>query len=211
MGKLVDGIELWIMSGKFMGSDNPSAELSLSFGQLVSAPFVAFVLGAMLIYLTDLPVYLGFDDWAVSLIWGSILAVATFGLVILLTRLPFSKSLREICKQLVPIFEGLSLWKILAISLAAGVGEELLFRGFFQQWLAGYMRIEVAILLAALVFGYLHFASVSYFALTFVLGALFGITYAKTHSLLLVISWHAVYDMLIIWVFSRKPKLLLLE
>jgi len=172
------------------------------------APTVALGFGTVLIFITAIPYHSGLDNLAGSLTWGILLAIVTFAIVILLTRLPFSTSLREICKQLVPIFDGLPLWKVVPISLAAGIGEELLFRVFLQQWLAGFMSMEIAILFAALVFGLLHFASFSYFALTFALGTLFGITYIETKSLLMIMTWHAVYDMLVIWVFSHRPELL---
>ena len=190
---------------------NLNPEFDLSFSQLMSGPVGALVLAVVLIYFTEITVHTGFESFFGSIIWGIILGVVTFVLVIFITRLPFSKSLREICKQLVPIFQGFPLWKIITLSLAAGLGEELLFRGFFQQWLMTYMSTEVAILLASLGFGLLHFFSFSYFVLTTVLGVIFGITYVETNSLLLVMSWHAVYDVLVIWVFSYRPELLLLE
>ncbi len=191
-----------------MNIDDSTTELNLSFEQLMLAPIVALLIGTVLIFITAIPYHLGLDNLAGSLTWGILLAIVTFAIVILLTRLPFSTSLREICKKLVPIFDGLPLWKVFTLSLAAGTGEELLFRGFLQQWLAGFMSMEIAILLAALVFGLLHFASLSYFTLTFALGTLFGITYVFSNSLLMIMIWHAVYDMLVMWVFSHRPELL---
>ena len=188
-----------------------NSEFDLSFNQLMSGPVGALVLAVLLIYFTEITINTGFESFFGSIVWGMILGGVTFVLVIFLTRLPFSKSLRDICKQLVPIFQGFPLWKIITLSLAAGLGEELLFRGFLQQWLMTYMSMEVAILLASLGFGLLHFFSFSYFALTTVLGVIFGITYVETNSLLLVMSWHAIYDVLVIGVFSYRPKLLLLE
>lgn len=194
-----------------METMNQNSGLELSFGQLMAGPLGALVLAVVLIYITEITVNTGFERFFGSILWGVLLGTVTFILVIFVTRLPFSKSLREICKQLIPIFQGFPLWKIIMLSLAAGLGEELLFRGFLQQWLMTYMSMEVAILLASLGFGLLHFFSFSYFALTAVLGVIFGITYVETNSLLLVMSWHAVYDMMVIWVFSYRPELLLLE
>lgn len=179
-----------------------------TFYLILLAPVACLVIGALLIDYTDTPWQLIADGVLPPTVWGIILGTTTFGGVIILTRLPISRSLREVCKQLIPIFEGMSFWQVAILSLMAGIGEELLFRGFLQQWLTGFYAIEVAIGIAAVIFGLLHFATFSYFLLTTALGAAFGIAYYLTGSLLLIMSWHAFYDLLAIWIFTRRPELL---
>lgn len=179
-----------------------------TFYYILLAPVACVVIGVLLIDYTDTSWQLAADGILSPVIWGAVLGIATFGGVIILTRMPVSRSLREVCKQLIPIFDNMALWQIVTLSLMAGIGEELLFRGLLQQWLAGYYSIDIAIGIAAVVFGLLHFATFSYFLLTTVLGAAFGIAYHLTGSLLLIMSWHAFYDLLAIWVFARRPELL---
>ena len=183
-------------------------ELLLSFYQLTLAPLASLVIGAILIYFTDISWNLG-STWTIPAIsWGAVLGAVTFGIILIITRLPFSSSLREICRDLIPIFDGLTLWQISILSFLAGVGEELLFRGFLQQWLADFVAIELAIFIAAAIFGLLHFASVGYFLLTTALGLLFGFVFHETSSLILIMSWHGFYDLLAIWIFTNRPDLL---
>lgn len=175
---------------------------------ILLVPIASFVIGALLINYTDTSWQLMSNGILSPVVWGTVLGAVTFGAVIILTRLPISESLREVSRQLIPIFKGMSFAQILILSLGAGIGEELLFRGFLQQWLIGYYSIDLAIGIAAVVFGLLHFANFSYFLLTTVLGAAFGIAYHITGSLLLIMSWHAFYDLLAIWIFTNRPELL---
>jgi membrane protease YdiL (CAAX protease family) len=184
------------------------AESTIPFNYLMAVPVVVFILGAMLIYLTGTPWQLISDSFIQDFMNGTAWAVLTFASVILLTRFPISQSLREVCRELLPIFEGIRIWQIVALSMAAGIGEELMFRGFLQQWLAGYYTAEAAIGFASVIFGLLHFFTFSYFLLTTVLGAAMGIAYHITGSLILVMSWHALYDLLVIWILARRPELL---
>jgi membrane protease YdiL (CAAX protease family) len=88
----------------------------------------------------------------------------------------------------------------------AGIGEEVFFRGFLQTWLSGFIGIELAILIGAIGFGLLHFASIGYFVITTMIGLALGTAYYLTGSLLLVMVWHSVYDVIAIWVISRHPE-----
>lgn len=187
------------------------AESDNTFYFILLAPVACLIIGTLLINYTNTSWQLSADGILPPVIWGAVLGIVTFGGVIILTRLPVSQTLREVCRQLIPIFEGMSFGRILILSLAAGIGEELLFRGFLQQWLIGYYTIDIAIGIAAVIFGLLHFATFSYFLLTTVLGAAFGIAYYLTGSLLLIMSWHAFYDLLAIWIFTRQPELLGIE
>ena len=52
---------------------------------------------------------------------------------------------------------------VVAVSLLAGFGEELLFGGVLQNLLAGTMPIELATLLAGIAFGLAHYVNGVYF------------------------------------------------
>lgn len=92
---------------------------------------------------------------------------------------------------------GLSLgWPtILLVSASAGMGEELLFRGALQGWLATEVPGWLAIGGPALLFAALHPFSRAYVVYAFVIGCLLGALYWWTGSLLAAVIAHALYDM----------------
>lgn len=83
---------------------------------------------------------------------------------------------------------------ITVISLCAGMGEEALFRGGIQTWLGHHIGVPAAIALSSAAFAAIHFARPVITAIIFVIGALFGIIYWQTGSLLMVMIGHALYD-----------------
>lgn len=178
------------------------------FAALLLAPFACFLLGGILIYLMDTPWQFAPNGIAHAVLWGLGSGLFVYLLLSILTRFPVARSLKTILRQLRPLFKDLRFWQIAVLALMAGLGEEVFFRGFLQAWLSGFITVELAIAVAAIVFGLLHFASVSYFLLTTLLGFALGYVYALTNSLLLIIAWHGFYDLIAIWILSRYPKLL---
>lgn len=83
---------------------------------------------------------------------------------------------------------------IVAISLAAGIGEEALLRGGLQTLLADYLGPVGAIAVASAAFAALHLAKPLITALLLVIGVMFGVVYWQTGSLLTVMIAHALYD-----------------
>ncbi len=96
--------------------------------------------------------------------------------------------------------------KIAVIALLAGVGEELLFRVALQGWLSSHVSAPLAILVPAVIFGLLHFLSWSYFIAATIMGLAFGVIYHLTQSVMLVIIWHAVYDLIALGVMIKYPQ-----
>ena len=92
----------------------------------------------------------------------------------------------------------LNSFQIFCLSLSAGVGEELLFRGAFQP-LWGAVG-------TAIVFGLLHSLSFSYFAVSTLFGAWLGFLYQQTGNLLVPVSIHFLYDMLALLLFRRRIR-----
>ena len=87
-----------------------------------------------------------------------------------------------------------TLPRILLLAAGAGIGEELLFRGVFQQWLDLYNPSIVAIIFSNVVFGLLHFRSATYAIVAGLVGVYLGMVYLFTDSLLAPIATHAIYD-----------------
>jgi len=145
--------------------------------------------------------------WASAVAWGVGGSIATYVLLSALARTPgrIRDSLSGHMRQLQTFANDYS-WPVLAgLSVLAGVGEELLFRGAVQGWLAWHLNDAVAIVLASMLFGLVHYLSFTYFVMATGLGLVLGVTYWLTDSLLLVMVWHGVYDMIALFSLRRHP------
>ena len=98
----------------------------------------------------------------------------------------------------------LPLWAIVWISLGAGIGEEALFRGGVQTLAGDYLGAPLAILIGASLFAIVHFAKPLVAAIIFAIGALFGVVYWATDSLLAVMIGHALYDVFALWYVQKE-------
>ena len=124
------------------------------------------------------------------------------------------RSVREVTsRQLIPLFDGLSVAEKAAVSIAAGLGEELLFRGLLQtaisDWIGGSQGVWIGLAVASVVFGICHWLNRTYAVLATVMGVYFGLLLVWTGNLWTPILAHAVYDfvalLLLGWAESRKP------
>ena len=90
------------------------------------------------------------------------------------------------------------LANIIVISLMAGFGEEMFFRGLMQRHLTRITRNQVAsIIITALIFSAIHFQFKGFLA-RFALGAILGYLYAYSGSLWVAITAHAFNNFLAI-------------
>ena len=92
------------------------------------------------------------------------------------------------------MFRGRGRWAVVTVAALAGLGEELLFRGVLQGWLAGLAGPWLAVGVAALVFGLAHYLSWAYFVLATAMGLYLGALYQLSGDLLLPTLVHALYD-----------------
>jgi membrane protease YdiL (CAAX protease family) len=98
-------------------------------------------------------------------------------------------------------------WTDLAlISLAAGVGEEMLFRGVFQGAFGRWFGPIGGLIAASALFGALHPITPTYIVLAGLLGAYLGGVWLVTGNLLTVIVAHTLYDFVALLVLLREPK-----
>ena len=81
-----------------------------------------------------------------------------------------------------------------ALGIAAGLGEEMLFRGIFQYELAARLGNLLAVGLSSMVFGALHAVTPLYAGLATMASIYFGAMYLTTGNLAVPIVCHAVYD-----------------
>ena len=82
------------------------------------------------------------------------------------------------------------LLSILALALIPAIGEEIIFRGFFQRELIQITKnIHLSVWVAAAVFSFIHFQFLGFFP-RMLLGALLGYMYVWSGSLLVPILMH---------------------
>lgn len=86
--------------------------------------------------------------------------------------------------------------RILVMGVAAGIAEELMFRGLLQTWMSGFAPLAVAIVAPNLLFGVLHMRTILYALIAGLVGVYLGALYALTDNLLAPIIAHGVYDLI---------------
>jgi len=106
-----------------------------------------------------------------------------------------------------PIFAGCTTTEFAAIAVAAGVGEELLFRGVIQPLLVGWTGLVLALIISNVLFGMVHLVTRTYALIAATVGLYLGVVFAVTDNLLVPIVVHSLYDFiaLVYWLRLRPP------
>jgi membrane protease YdiL (CAAX protease family) len=81
------------------------------------------------------------------------------------------------------------------LGVAAGLGEEMLFRGVMQYELTSRVGDGLALVATSVVFGALHAVTPLYAMLASLASVFFGWLYLSTGNLVIAISCHAFYDL----------------
>jgi hypothetical protein len=102
-----------------------------------------------------------------------------------------------------PWMQPWSLGAIGLVSLLAGFGEEVMFRGLIQGGLADVVSPGVALAVASACFGLCHFVNGTYALLATVAGAYLGASWLVSENLLVPILIHAIYDGVALLYFLR--------
>lgn len=188
----------------------PNVKTSNIFGLVMLIQLVSLAVALVGLYFLNVEVSLIGHSAPLALAIGIVGALLSYAAALWLTRSAtrVGETLRKHCGDLHPLFAGFTAPQIALAAVAAGVCEELLFRGLLQPWLSQLSTPLLGLLGASLAFGLLHYASFTYFAATLVVGLILGIAYRMTESLLCVITWHALYDLLAITALARYPRLL---
>lgn len=96
---------------------------------------------------------------------------------------------------------------LLFISICAGIFEELLFRAVLQTLAIDAVGLVIGLLSVALIFGALHAVSFSYFTFTTLIGLVLGITYYYYQDLLSLMTVHASYDFMALYLGIYRYRL----
>jgi membrane protease YdiL (CAAX protease family) len=113
-----------------------------------------------------------------------------------------------------PLFDQLSVAEKAAVSIAAGLGEELLFRGLGQAslaaWIGGDAGLWAGLIVGSLAFGLCHWLSRTYAVLAACMGIYFGLLLVWTGNLWTPILAHATYDFMALvfltWAENRNEE-----
>ena len=109
--------------------------------------------------------------------------------------------------------------ELIMVSLCAGIGEELLFRGWLMYWVANLiglaelsggatssLTIGISLLASSLVFGLFHPITKLYVLVAAVMGLYFGGLVIYTGNLLVPIAAHATYDAVQLILTARNDR-----
>jgi membrane protease YdiL (CAAX protease family) len=125
---------------------------------------------------------------------------------------PMRRLVSLVEEHLTPYLARVSLGGIVLVSLMAGIGEEVLFRGVIQAGLADRLPAWLAVGIAAVLFGVVHWLTVSYAVFATLIGVYLGVLFLVTDNLLAPAVTHALYDMVALSVLVRlKPRRSLLR
>ena len=119
---------------------------------------------------------------------------------------PMHRLVALVEERLGPYLANASAGGIVLLALLAGVGEELLFRGVIQVWLAERAPLWLAVAAASLLFGVGHWLSASYAVLASLIGAYLGILFLLADNLLAPMVAHAAYDVVALFVLARRAE-----
>jgi membrane protease YdiL (CAAX protease family) len=132
--------------------------------------------------------------------------LAAFWLCLRLPAAPLVRIRKLVQEVIRPLFAGCTLIELAVLSLLAGAGEEMFFRGLLQGGLGHWLEPWAALAAASVVFGFLHAITPAYLVLATFLGGYLGAVWLATGNLLVVIVAHAVYDFVALVYLVRGPQ-----
>ena len=119
-------------------------------------------------------------------------------------NIPSVASIRERVQEILgDTIARLQTWQMALISLGAGVGEEVLFRGTLVPRLGDGI---IGICLAGVLFGVLHWITPLYAVLAAIFGVFLGWLFLVTDNLFVPIVVHALYDLVALISLRRELR-----
>ena len=149
------------------------------------------------------------EDTRVDLRSGALALAATVPLLAFVyggmrTESGFGARLQEVMRDsLVTLVAGCSVFELLIISIMAGIGEEVFFRGFLQGALGNVINPWIALALVSVLFGVIHWVSSGYALVAGLIGLYLGTLLLVTGNLFVAIAVHALFDFGAILMISR--------
>lgn len=150
-----------------------------------------------------------------SVLLGTLAALPLLLVVEVIERIdwePFRQLKRLEDVPMISAMLSLRPMELIAVSIAAGVGEELLLRGWLMAWLMGPWEtatapmIALALIASSLAFGLMHPVTPTYVVLATLVGVYFGALVLWRGDLLIAIVAHSVYDAIHL-LLARRARL----
>jgi hypothetical protein len=163
---------------------------------------IAVLLG----WLLDRPALSGFSWSLEDAALGAIATLPMLGLFLIGQTWPigpFRSIKRFFDEEARPILRGCTWPDLALMSLAAGVGEEMLFRGVFQGVLERWLGTWEGWGAASLLFGLFHPITPGYILVSGLMGAYLGGIWMFNGNLLTVMVAHALYDFIALVLILR--------
>lgn len=176
-------------------NDQPGQDVIIILAVFFEAGLAPFSL--FLGWLLGSPPLQSFEWSLTDALWGALAAVPLIALFLTMVTWPVGPlgRVKRFCEEeIVPLFDQSNWSELAMLSLSAGVGEEMLFRGVFQASFTHWMGLAWGLALASMLFGLLHPISVSYIVIAAFLGFYLGVVWIKNGNLLTVMVAHALYD-----------------
>jgi membrane protease YdiL (CAAX protease family) len=130
--------------------------------------------------------------------------LAGFALLSRATMAPLRRVREDLDKLVALVFVDATVLDLACVSIAAGFGEELLFRGLVQEWLTSAAGPVPGLAAASVLFGLAHPISAAYVVIAAAVGAYLGWLWQVTGDLATPIVTHAVYDFVVLWILTRR-------
>jgi membrane protease YdiL (CAAX protease family) len=109
-------------------------------------------------------------------------------------------------EKVVPLFADCSIVGLAVISILAGVGEEALFRGVLQGYVASSLGVIPALLIVSAVFGLVHPVTVAYAVMAGMIGLYLGVLTVWSGTLVPAMLAHALYDFVALTLLVRNER-----
>lgn len=145
--------------------------------------------------------------------WGVVAAVPMLLAIAVLERIDWEpiKSLQSLDDlPVVSALLGLSAAELIAISIAAGVGDEMLVRGWLMGWITGPfatstpVSLTLGLLISSIAFGLMHPITPAYALIATLIGIYLGGILIWSENLIIPIVAHAFYDAVHLLVAKRE-------
>jgi membrane protease YdiL (CAAX protease family) len=159
------------------------------------------------------------DWWPVAsgLLYGCLAAIPMLVVIELIRRIPWEpiQQLERLADDgMFKVLLELRPSELIVISICAGVGEELLFRGWLMYWvmqgadvaIPTEVVLVVALLVSSVIFGLFHPITPLYVVLATLMGLYFGALVLVTGNLLVPIAAHATYDAVQLIMSARSER-----
>lgn len=145
--------------------------------------------------------------------WGCLAALPLlllFAVAELLPWRPFRRIRALLASQLLPRLATATNLELLLLAGAAGVGEELLFRGLIQAGIAstvpGATGSLIGLAISAVLFGACHGITPTYALWATAISLYLGFVLIATNHILAPIACHAVYDLVVLRILLRPLR-----